>query len=87
MPTKRFSTMSTRPTPCLPPSLFSVFITWSGVSFFPFTAVQSPFTKSSSTYSALSGASSGSTESVVKYSRFFFGSKLSYHGSSRMPAS
>ncbi len=65
MPTKRFSTMSTRPTPCLPPSLFSAFITPSGESFLPFTATQLPFTKSSVTNSGLSGASSGNTESVV----------------------
>ena len=70
--------------PCLPPSLFSVLSTPAGVSFLPFTPTQLPFTKSSSTYSGLSGASSGETESLNIPLFALVGSN---HGSSRMPAS
>jgi len=85
MPTYRFSTMSTRPTPCLPPSLFKVRITSSGERRWPFTATQLPLRKSSVTYSGLSGASSGATLSLNM--SLFDGAKASIQGSSRMPAS
>src|ERR1700677_4184755 len=61
MPTNLFSTSSTRPTPCLPPSLFNVFITPSGIIFLPLTPTALPRSKSSVTNSGLSGASSGAT--------------------------
>src|SRR5713226_7020604 len=56
--------MSTRPIPCLPPSLLSVCITPSGESFFPFTSMQLPFSNVRSTCSGSSGASSGATLSL-----------------------
>src|SRR5204863_332884 len=68
------------------PSLFNAFITPSGESALPFTAMQMPFSKSSVTYSGLFGASSGKTESVLKKPRNFL-SLASRAGSSRMPAS
>src|SRR5690606_41584108 len=54
IPTKRFSTISTRPIPCLPPSSFSLSITCSGVIASPLIATQLPCSNSSSTYSARS---------------------------------
>ena len=62
-----------------------VFIAPSGDIAFPFTATQSPFTKSSVTYSGLSGASSGATESLNI--SLLAGANASIQGSSRMPAS
>ena len=85
MPTNRFSTISTRPTPCFPPSLFKARITPKGESFLPLTATQSPFRNSSVTYSGLLGASSGETDKVNIFR--FVGAKASNQGSSKIPAS
>ena len=85
MPTKRFSTRSTRPMPCLPPSLFSVCITPSGESFLPFTATQFPSRNRARRIPASSGASSGATLSL--YIPRASSELASNQGSSSMPLS
>ena len=45
MPTKRFSTRSTRPMPCSPPNLLSSVSSVAGERFSPSTATASPFSK------------------------------------------
>ena len=85
MPTKRFSTISTRPIPCLPPSLFNVCITASGESFLSFTSKQLPFSNERSTCSASFGASSGATLNLYMPRISFV--LASNHGSSKTPLS
>ena len=61
IPTTRFSTISTIPIPCLPPSSFNLRITSETFMDTPFTLVGIPFSKAMVTYSPSSGASSGVT--------------------------
>src|SRR6266850_1535990 len=56
MPTKRFSTRSRRPTPCLPPISFSRVSNAAGDRVSPSTATGSPRSKAISTYCGSSGA-------------------------------
>ena len=62
MPTRRFSQMSTMPTPLRAPISLSSVRRATGSIFLPLTATGSPFSKSTVTYSGLSGASSGALE-------------------------
>ena len=62
MPTKRFSTMSTRPTPCLPPSRFNASITPERRSLLAVHGDAVALARNrASRYSGVSGASSGAT--------------------------
>ena len=77
MPTRRFSHISVMPTPFRAPISLSFVKSSTAPSFSPLTATGMPFSKSTVTYSGLSGASSGAFE-IRNIS--FFGS---FHGSSR----
>ena len=61
MPTKRFSTRSSRPMPCFRPSSLSAVSKVAGLIAVPFKATPSPRSKSIVMYSGASGASSGLT--------------------------
>ena len=61
MPTKRFSTMSIRPTPLRPPIWFSCATIWKALSRWPLTLTGTPDSKPTITRSAALGACSGET--------------------------
>ena len=61
IPTTRFSTMSTMPMPCLPPSSLRVRMTSETFMDLPFTEVGTPSSNVMVTYSPSSGAFSGRT--------------------------
>src|SRR4029453_585530 len=79
MPTKRFSTRSTRPMPCSPPSRFSRVRSAAGPSRSPSTATGSPRSNAISSVRGTSGAASGS---LVSWNILAGGSA---HGASSTP--
>lgn len=64
MPTTRFSTRSTTPTPCRPPMRFSSRIMRTPSMASPLSRTGTPRSNATSTYSAWSGAFSGGTQSL-----------------------
>ena len=71
MPTKRFSTRSSRPMPLSRPSSLSLASSVAGDSFLPSIATASPFSKSMVMTVGLSGASSGSIGARIDVVRHF----------------
>src|SRR5258708_3866132 len=76
MPTNRFSTRSSRPTPCLPPISLSRVSKAAGDSASPSTATGSPRAKSISIYCRVSGRISGAALAVHTYSSAYRNRRL-----------